>query len=151
VLLAHPDELDLLRARPELARSTAVEELLQFCSPVACGAVRRLTAEIELHGVVLPAGSKLLGVLISANRDEAHFADPDVLDLTRDPNPHLAFTVGPHFCLGNRLARLEGNLVFEAIAERFTDIRLAPGADIAYKPTQSLRGLRSLPVVLRPA
>jgi cytochrome P450 PksS len=150
-LLEHPDQLDVLRARPELARTTAVEELLRFCSPVACGAVRRLTAEVELHGTVLPPGSNLLGMIISANRDDAHFTDPDVLDLTRDPNPHLAFAFGPHFCLGNRLARLEGELVFQALAERFTDIRLAPGAELAYKPTQSLRGLGALPVLLRPA
>src|SRR3546814_18829496 len=90
-------------------------------------------------------------MLISANRDESHFAEPDVLDLTRDPNPHLAFAFGAHFCLGNRLARLEGQLAFEALAQRFTGIRLAPGAEIAYKPTQSLRGLRSLPVLLDPA
>jgi cytochrome P450 PksS len=150
-LLEHPEQFALLRARPELARSTAVEELLRFCSPVACGAVRRLTAELELHDTTLPPGTNLLGMIISANRDENHFDDPDVLDLTRDPNPHLAFAFGPHYCLGNRLARLEGQLVFEAIAQRFTDIRLAPGAAIAYKPTQSLRGLRSLPVLLQPA
>src|SRR3546814_10886765 len=77
-LLEHPDQLELLRSQPDLARSTAVEELLRFCSPVACGAVRRLTAEVELHGVTLPRGSTLLGMLISANRDESHFAEPDV-------------------------------------------------------------------------
>src|SRR3546814_9207308 len=67
-LLEHPDQLELLRSQPDLARSTAVEELLRFCSPVACGAVRRLTAEVELHGVTLPRGSTLLGMLISADR-----------------------------------------------------------------------------------
>jgi cytochrome P450 PksS len=150
-LLEHPDQLALLRERPELARTTAVEELLRFCSPVACGAVRKLTDEVELHGVTLPAGSSVLGMLISANRDDDHFADADTLDLTRDPNQHIAFAFGAHYCLGNRLARLEGQLAFEALAQRFADVRLAPGATLGYKPTQSLRGLRSLPVVLQPA
>src|SRR3546814_17656737 len=109
-LLEHPDQLELLRSQPDLARSTAVEELLRFCSPVACGAVRRLTAEVELHGVTLPRGSTLLGMLISANRAESHFAEPDVLDLTRDPNPPLAFPFGAHFCPGPPTAPLEHQL-----------------------------------------
>src|SRR3546814_15045366 len=121
------------------------------CGPFACGAVRRRTAEVELHGVTLPRGSTLLGMLISANRDESHFAEPDVLDLTRDPNPHLAFAFGAHFCLGNRLARLEGQPAFEALAQRFTGIPLPPGAEIAYKPTQSLRGPPSPPFTPAPA
>src|SRR3546814_14291247 len=95
-LLEHPDQLELLRSQPDLARPTAVEELLRFCSPVACGAVRRLTAEVELHGVTLPRGSTMLGMLISANRDASHFADPDVLDLTREPHPHQALAIRRH-------------------------------------------------------
>ena len=150
-LLEHPDQLALLQERPELAGTTAVEELLRFCSPVACGADRILTEDVELHGTTLPKGSHVLGMLLSANRDEDHFPEPDRLDLTRDPNPHLAFAFGSHYCLGNRLARLEGQLAFEGLARRFRDIRLAPGAEIAYKPTQSLRGLRELPVLLTPA
>lgn len=150
-LLEHPDQLALLQAQPELAGTTAVEELLRFCSPVACGADRILTEDVELHGATLPAGSHVLGMIVSANRDEDHFPDPDRLDLTRDPNPHLAFAFGSHYCLGNRLARLEGRVAFDGLARRFRDIRLAPGAEIAYKPTQSLRGLRELPVVLTPA
>ena len=150
-LLEHPDQLELLQNQPELAGTTGVEELLRFCSPVACGADRILTEDVELHGVTLPEGSHVLGMIVSANRDEDHFDDPDRLDLTRDPNPHLAFAFGAHYCLGNRLARLEGRLAFDGIARRFSDIRLAPGAEIAYKPTQSLRGLRELPVLLTPA
>lgn len=150
-LLEHPDQLRLLQERPELADTTAVDELLRFCSPVACGADRILTEDVELHGTTLPQGSHVLGMIVSANRDDEHFDDPDRLDLTRDPNPHLAFAFGAHYCLGNRLARLEGRLAFEGLARRFADIRLAPGAEIRYKPTQSLRGLRELPVLLTPA
>lgn len=150
-LLEHPDQLRLLQEQPDLADTTAVDELLRFCSPVACGADRILTEDVELHGTTLAKGSHVLGMIVSANRDDDHFTDPDRLDLTRDPNPHLAFAFGAHYCLGNRLARLEGRLAFEGLARRFSDIRLAPGAEIRYKPTQSLRGLRELPVVLTPA
>ena len=150
-LLEHPDQFALLREQPELARSTAVEELLRYCSPVVCGAVRWVTADVELSGTEVPAGSAVLGMIVSANRDEDHFADPDSLDLTRDPNPHVAFAFGPHYCLGNKLARLEGQLAFEGLARRFSEIRLVAGAELSYKPTQSLRGLRSLPVTLTPA
>lgn len=150
-LLQHPDQLRLLQEQPELANTTAVDELLRFCSPVACGADRILTEDVEIHGEVLPKGSHVLGMIVSANRDDEHFTDPDRLDLTRSPNPHLAFAFGAHYCLGNRLAQLEGRLAFEGLARRFSDIRLAPGADIRYKPTQSLRGLRELPVLLTPA
>src|SRR3546814_13722358 len=97
-------DLELLRSQPDLARSTAVEELLRFCSPVACGAVRRLTAAVELHGVTLPRGSTLLGMLTSANRDESPLPEPDLLDLTRDPTPHLAFAFGAHLRICQRLA-----------------------------------------------
>jgi cytochrome P450 PksS len=150
-LLENPEQFQLLRDEPELAQSTAVEELLRFCSPVACGAVRRLTAEVELQGEVHPAGTHMLGMIISANRDEDHFENPDTLDLTRDPNPHLAFAFGPHYCLGNKLARLEARLAFQGIARLSADMRLVDGAQISYKPTQSLRGLRSLPVHISPA
>src|SRR3546814_13644087 len=121
------------------------------CGPFACGAVRRRTAEVELHGVTLPRGSTLLGMLISANRDESHFAEPDVLDLTRDPNPHLAFAFGAHFCLGNRLARLQGQLAFAALAQRFTGLRLPPGPEVPYKPPQPPPGLPPLPLPPPPA
>ncbi|HEY8527261.1 MAG TPA: cytochrome P450 [Acidimicrobiales bacterium] len=150
-LLENPDQLALLHERPELTGTTAVDELLRFCSPVACGADRILTEDVELHGTTLPAGSHVLGMIVSANRDADHFPDPDRLDLTRDPNPHLAFAFGTHYCLGNQLARLEGRLAFEGLARRFSDVRLEPGFRVTYKPTQSLRGLMALPVRLAPA
>src|SRR3546814_20915506 len=75
-LLEHPDQLALLRSQPDLARSTAVEELLRFCSPVACGAVRQPPAEVDLHGVTLPRGTNLLVMIISAAPDECNFTTP---------------------------------------------------------------------------
>jgi cytochrome P450 len=78
------------------------------------------------------------------------FDEPDVLDLGRTPNKHISFAFGSHYCLGNQLARMEGRLAINAIMQRFPDVALAvPKEDLRYKPTESLRGLRSLPLVLR--
>ncbi len=148
-LIQHPEQLELLRNDPSLI-DTAVEELLRFTTPVPCGAPRFTLADVELSGTTLPAGSKVLGMIISANRDESVFPDPNVLDLTRSPNKHLAFAFGPHFCLGNQLARLEGRAAVLALEQRFSEIELtvAPSA-LQFKPTPSLRGYRTLPVRLR--
>jgi cytochrome P450 len=103
-----------------------------------------------VDGTVLPQGSKVLGMIISANRDEAVFERPDELDLGRDPNKHLTFAFGKHFCLGNQLARLEGQIAIGELVRRFADMRLAvPREQLQYKPVQALRGFRSLPVNLR--
>ena len=148
-LATHPEERAKLAADRALM-PRAVEEMLRWGNPVA-SFMRMATRDTELRGTRIAAGQRLLLLYTSANRDDDHFADPDVLDLTRDPNPHVAFAFGAHYCLGNKLARMEGQLAFEGLARRFSDIRLADGAEISYKPTQSLRGLRSLPVVLTPS
>ena len=89
-------------------------------------------------------------MIISANRDEAVFEHPDELDLGRDPNRHLTFAFGKHFCLGNQLARLEGQIAIGALVRRFPSMRLAVARDrLEYKPVQALRGFRTLPVTLR--
>jgi cytochrome P450 PksS len=86
-------------------------------------------------------------MIISANRDESVFRDPDALDLARDPNPHIAFAFGAHYCLGNQLARLEARIALRALVTRFQRIELdVPVEALRYKPTQSLRGLRKLPL-----
>lgn len=147
-LLDHPDQLARLRAEPDLIDS-AVEELLRYTSPVPCGAPRFTLDDVELSGTRLPAGSKVLGMIISANRDESVFPDPDVLDLGRTPNKHLAFAFGPHFCLGNQLARLEGRAALLALVQRFDQIELAVDRSaLRLTSTPSLRGYRSLPVRL---
>jgi len=98
----------------------------------------------------MPKGSKVLGMIISANRDETVFDRPDELDLGRDPNRHLTFAFGKHFCLGNQLARLEGQIAVAELVRRFPDMRLAvPRDDLVYKPVQALRGFRSLPLTLQ--
>jgi len=147
-LLEHPDQLARLRDDPALIDS-AVEELLRFTTPVPCGTARHALEDVEISGVTIPKGSALLGMIISANRDESVFEEPDVLDLGRDPNRHITFAFGPHYCLGHQLARTEARAALGALVQRFDRIELAvPRNELRYKPTQSLRGLRSLPLRL---
>jgi cytochrome P450 len=148
-LMEHPEQADRWRDDPGLTAS-AVEELLRFTTPVPCGTARTLMDEVEVEGTTMPKGSKVMGMIISANRDEAVFERPDSLDLGRDPNRHLTFAFGKHFCLGNQLARLEGQIAIGALVRRFPSMRLAVERDqLQYKPVQALRGFRALPVALR--
>lgn len=148
-LLDNPEQLMRLRENPELI-DTAVEELLRYTTPVPCGAARIALEDVEVAGVTIPKGSNVLGMIISANRDEGVFDHPDVLDLGRTPNRHITFAVGAHYCLGSQLARLEGRTALAALVQRFEHIELAVArSELRYKPTQSLRGLRSLPLRLR--
>lgn len=148
-LIEHPEEAERLRGQPGLM-PTAVEELLRYTTPVPCGAARTLLDDVEVDGMTMPKGSKVLGMIISANRDESVFDRPDDLDLGRDPNRHLTFAFGKHFCLGNQLARLEGQIAIGELVRRFPDMRLAvPREELRYKPVQALRGFRSLPLRLR--
>jgi cytochrome P450 PksS len=147
-LLDHPDQADRLRDDRSLS-GPAVEELLRFTSPVPCGTARITLDDVEVAGVTIPKGSNVLGMIISANRDEAVFDDPDVLDLGRDPNRHITFAFGKHYCLGNQLARMEGQLAITALVERFPGMQLAVERDqLRYKSIQALRGLRHLPLRL---
>jgi cytochrome P450 PksS len=145
-LLQHPEQLERLRSCPELIDS-AVEELLRYTSPVPCGVARIAREDVEIAGVPIPAGSQILGMIISANRDESVFRDPEDLDLGREPNPHIAFAFGAHYCLGHQLARLEARIALRELVARFERIELdVPVEALRYKPTQSLRGLRKLPL-----
>ncbi|HEY8547279.1 MAG TPA: cytochrome P450, partial [Acidimicrobiales bacterium] len=148
-LLEHPEQLARFREEPDIAE-TAVEELLRFTTPVPCGAARVATEDLEIGGTEIPKGAQVLGMIISANRDETVFDDADELDLGRHPNQHITFAFGAHYCLGNQLARLEGRLALRALVARFPDLRVAvPHEELRFKPTQSLRGYRELPVALR--
>ena len=143
-LLRHPDQADRLRRRPALA-ATAVEELLRWVPPVQWTG-RVAAAELEIGGRRILAGQSVVGLLAAANRDPDVFADPDRLDVGRDPNPHLAFGRGIHFCLGAPLARLEAQVALPVLLERFPDLR--PAGDPEPRPTWNLRGLARLPVAL---
>jgi cytochrome P450 PksS len=148
-LMDNRDQLTRLREDPAIAEA-AVEELLRFTAPVPCGVTRTMLADISIDGTTIPKGAAVIGMIVSANRDEEVFTDPDVLDLGRDPNRHISFAFGSHFCLGNRLARLEGRLALTALVQRFGRIELAvPRSHLEWKPTESLRGLKYLPLLLR--
>jgi cytochrome P450 len=118
------------------SRRTALRELLD---PLAA------LEDVAIDEHVIPEGALVLVSIGAANHDPAVFASPDELDLARDPNPHLAFGFGTHFCLGAPLARLEAELAFEALTRRFPDLTLVDDAP-AYRPNPVLRGLVSLPV-----
>jgi cytochrome P450 len=126
LLLSEPGLWDRLVARPALA-GTAVEELLRFAPLEANGASPRYaTVDLELGGVAIAAGEPVVAATVAANRDPRVFADPDRVDLARDPNPHLAFGRGPHFCLGAPLARLELRAALGVLAETRPGLRLGP-------------------------
>jgi cytochrome P450 len=147
-LLDHPDELARLRRDPELVPS-AVEEVLRFRTPVQA-AFRVTTREVEMHGQTIPAGAMVLAWIGSANRDPAHFDDPARFDVGRDPNPHVAFGHGIHFCVGAPLARLEGRIALAALLDRLTDLRHA--GDGRWEPRQAfhVHGPSRLPIRFRP-
>ncbi len=146
LLLSHPDQLARLRADPELIGST-VEELLRLATPVDVATERYASEDLELGGVAIPRGALVLVAIVSANADEAHFPVPECLDVARTENRHLAFGMGPHYCLGAPLARLEGRIALGSLVRRFPDLRLAvPAGELRWKPGLTLRGLTSLPV-----
>jgi len=142
-LLREPDEWRRLCAEPGLV-PTAIEELLRFDGPVQA-TVRVALEDVAIDEHVIPEGSLVLVSIGAANHDPAVFADPDHLDLARDPNPHLAFGFGTHFCLGAPLARLEAQLAFEALARRFPKLALADDRPV-YRANPVLRGLVRLDV-----
>jgi cytochrome P450 len=146
LLLTQREQWDRLLAEPELLPG-AVEEFLRYESPVQVTTHRMATAGVELGGRVIPAGATVVVSLRSANRDEARFADPDRLDITRRDSTHLAFGHGIHYCLGAPLARLEGQVAIGSLLRRYPKMRLADeGA--AWRPGILMHGLSALPVHL---
>jgi cytochrome P450 PksS len=143
-LLQHPAQMQRLR-NDETIIAPAVEELLRFGSPLETATERYAREELSFAGTTLPAGALVYGVLASANRDETVFADAGQLDLSRDPNRHLSFGLGIHYCLGAPLARMEGQIAFPALLRAFPHMRLT-GAKLRWRRGLVLRGLESLPV-----
>jgi len=121
-LLQHPEQLDELRADPSLIPG-AVEEILRWANPLHYFR-RTATADAELGGMTVRKGDKVAVYYTSANRDEDVFADPHRFDIHRHPNPHLAFGIAEHFCLGVHLARLEGRVFFEELLATFPSVEL---------------------------
>jgi len=147
-LLRHPAELERLRGDRSLIPS-AVEEILRFESPVQMTS-RRAVDDAELAGRSVKAGDSLQLFLGAANRDPARFPDPDRFDIARPDNRHLAFGIGPHFCLGAALARAELGIALGHVLDRLPGLELTVD-EVAWQPTIDFRGPLSLPVRWRPA
>jgi len=144
--LEHPDQLEMLRNEPGLIK-TAVEELLRYVCPVEMATERYAREDIEIAGTTIPRGELAMAVIGSANRDERYFENPDMLDITRKKNRHLAFGHGVHFCLGAPLARLEGQIALSTLIQRMPNLRLNIAPDqVRWRGTFVLRGLEALPV-----
>ena len=145
-LLQHPDQMARLRDDPSLIKS-AVEELLRYTSPVEMATERFAREDVTIAGTTIPRGEVVLAVIGSANRDERQFENPDILDLTRDPNRHLAFGQGGHYCLGAPLARLEGQIAITTLLHRMPRLRLAAAPEsLRWRRGLFLRGLEKLPL-----
>jgi cytochrome P450 len=145
-LLDHPQQLERLRDDPGLIKP-AVEELLRYDGPLETATERYAREDATIAGVTIPRGEMVFAVLASANRDERQFDHADTLDITREPNRHLAFGLGVHFCLGAPLARLEGQIAINTLLRRIPNLRLAvPRQALSRRPGLVLHGLKSLPV-----
>ena len=140
-----PDQWERLKADPSLIPN-AIEELLRFDSSVQMTGRATLT-EVEIGGVTLPAGESVVQLLGAANRDPAQYADPDRLDVGRQNIRMMSFGGGIHHCLGAQLARLEGELVFTALVERFPNLELPEKDTPAWRQNFTLRGLTKLPAI----
>jgi cytochrome P450 family 142 subfamily A polypeptide 1 len=143
-LIEHPDEYRRLLDDPSLL-PVAVEEFIRWVTPIL-NMRRTTTRDVDVAGTTIPAGDEVLLMYSSANRDEAVFEEPHRFDVGREPNPHVAFGFGTHFCLGAALARLEIRVMFEELLPRLRDLRLAPGAQPERIPNAFVRGFRSLHV-----
>lgn len=140
----HPDQLRLLRAQPSLLPS-AIEEVLRWHPPILQFR-RTATADFDLDGAAIKAGDKVVISYASANRDEQVFDSPDIFDITRVQNPHLAFGIGQHFCLGNAVARLEAQVLLGMLLERFDTIEVV--GDPVRLRSNFVNGITELPVRL---
>lgn len=142
-LFEHPTQRDLLFEKPEELTETAIEEFLRFDSPLQYFG-RTATSDLELGGVSIKSGQKIVSLLGSANRDSSVFGNADVFDVARKSNPHIGFGAGIHFCIGAPLARLEMSVSLPALIKRFPKLNL--GETPVRRPTFSLRGYERVTV-----
>jgi len=145
-LIDHPEQRHLLANDPALM-PTAVEEIVRWVSPV--NHMRRtVTHDTEMRGIKMAAGDKVVMWYGAANRDHEAFERPHDFDITRDPNPHLAFGIGEHFCLGARLARLQLSIIFSELLRRIPDCELS--GEVTYVRTNFINGIKTMPVHFSP-
>lgn len=142
--IRHPEQWERLRADPDGMARLATEECLRYDPPVK-STQRIAAADVEIDGQIIRKGDRLRWIMAAANRDPRVFSDPDVFDIGRQPNPHISFGSGIHYCLGATLARVEGQEVLRGLAERFEHFELA-GGPVEYQPSLQFRSVKSLPV-----
>lgn len=147
-ILRHRDQWNQLTADPEKL-PMAIEEMLRWTSPVK-NMCRTLTADTEFHGTQLRKDEKIMLMFEAANFDEEVFGDPENFRIDRNPNNHLAFGFGTHFCMGNQLARLELKIMLTKVLQRLPDLRLADENKLGLRPANFVSGLESMPVVFTP-
>ncbi|MCX8555042.1 MULTISPECIES: cytochrome P450 [Mycolicibacterium] len=147
-LMRHRDQWDRLVADPSLMPG-AIEEMLRWTSPIK-NMCRILTADTVFYGTELKKDEKVMLMFESANFDGDQFPNPDEFHIDRNPNSHLAFGFGTHFCMGNQLARLELRLMTERLLQRLPDLRLADGAEIPLRAANFVSGPEAMPVVFTP-
>ncbi len=148
-LLTHPEQYARLAGDRSLMPS-AVEEMLRWVSPIK-NMARQMTRDVEFQGETLRQGQKLLLLYPSANRDERVFDDPERFDITRSPNDHMAFGFGSHFCLGNRLARMELSVMFDRLLDRLPDLALSDPSEPPKRAANFVSGYETMPVVFTPS
>jgi biflaviolin synthase len=147
LLLTRPDLTERLRAEPAI-RPQAVDELLRYIPHRnAVGLSRIAMEDVEIAGTRIRAGDAVYVSYLAANRDPEVFPDPETIDFSRSPNPHVSFGFGPHFCPGNMLARLEEELMVDALLDRIPGLRLAVAPEkVPFKKGALIRGPEALPV-----
>lgn len=147
-LLQHPDQLEKLRAQPELMES-AVEEILRFSGPVHGTKPQYALEDVVLHGITIPKGSAIMPNLGAANHDPAVFENPEVFDITRSPNKHIGFGSGIHACLGAPLARMETKIALANLLKRHSNLRLAVDSSaLELEVRPGWHTYKALPVVM---
>ncbi len=145
-LLEHPDQMERLGQNRALIKP-AVEELLRYSSPLEVATERYAREDVTISGITIPRGSLVFVAILSANRDPRQFADADNLDITREPNNHLAFGLGSHYCLGAPLARMEAQIAIGTLLDRTSELRLVTKSEaLTWRRSVVLRGLKALPV-----
>lgn len=142
-LLERQEQFELLKKNPDSLAASAVEEFLRFDAPLHLFE-RTATADTEIGGVVIKEGQKIAALLGSANRDEAHFQNAAQMDITRDPNPHIGFGAGIHFCLGGPLARLEMGIALPKLIKALPNMKIA--SEPIRRPTFVLRGYEKVEI-----
>jgi cytochrome P450 len=146
-LESHPDQALRVRADRSLV-PTLLEETMRYLTPAAAS-YRATNAEVDLAGRTIPKDQLVRVWLGAANRDQRQFTDPDTFDAARDPNPHLGFGLGDHFCLGRRMIRMEARIVFDILMDRYPNLRVDPDVPVVFFGSPDFTGVRSVSVRTR--